>query len=225
LTTNLHLFSDPGYRDIHYIVDACRVYLEGRDDPLLAYLPVANLSDRWVAYTEKEFAGLAKVAVINTETMTFTEMESILRRAHCLYIPGGNTFLLAHRLQVSRLMPYLRKKIMAGLPLVAFSAGTVLCGPNILTSRDMNMIETTEFSGLNLLPFNLHVHYDDSADLDNWLGDYHVFQTNPVILMEDGAYVRVENKKISLMRGKAWLLRTGQEKETLERGQEIKMVG
>ena len=223
MSSNLHLFSSPGDRDIQAIVDACRAYLENKDEPLVAYLPLANLSDGWQAFTEKSFRGLAKIAVLNSETMTFPEMESIVRKAHVLYIPGGNTFLLAHRLNVSRWMPYLRKKALAGLPIVAFSAGAILCGPNILTSRDMNMIPTSHFEGLNLLPYNLHAHYTDDASRDDWLSDFHVFQPNPIIMLEDGAYLRVEGKKISLAHGEAWILRRGQEKESLIPGQEIRL--
>lgn len=221
MPVNLHLFSNSGLDDIRYIVDASRPYFEERDEPLVAYLPMASLSGGWQAYTEKAFAGLAGVATLNTETMTFPEMEAILRRAHVLYIPGGNTFLLNHRLHVSRLNVYLRKKLQAGLPLVAFSAGAILCGPNILTSRDMNMLETPHFDGLNLLPFNLHAHYYEDDYKDSWLSDFHVFQPNPVILMEDGAYLRVEGKKTSLLRGPAWILRRGQEKEKLPVGSPI----
>jgi len=220
---NLHLFSNSGDRDISYIVDASRAYLDGRDSPTLAYLPMASLSDGMQAYTERSFKGLARVETVNTETMTFSEMEAILRRAHVLYIPGGNTFLLSHRLHVSRLMPYLHKKLQGGLPLLASSAGTILCGPNILTSRDMNMLETPHFAGLNLLPFNLHAHYYDDLDKDEWLSDYHVFQPNPIILLEDGSHLRVENKKVSLLRGEAWILRKGQEKEKLIPGIEIRL--
>ena len=223
MTINLHLFSSPGDRDIQYIVDASRGYLEGRDDPLVAYLPMASLSESSLAFNERSFKGLAHFATINTETMTLSEMEAILRRAHVLYIPGGNTFLLAHRLHVSRLMPYLRKKVQAGLPLVAYSAGSILCGPNILTSRDMNMVETPHFAGLNLVPFNLNVHYVDDIMRDDWLSDFHVFQPNPVILLEDGAYLHVESKKTSLVRGEGWILRKGQEKEKLVPGLEIKI--
>ncbi|MCX6079491.1 MAG: Type 1 glutamine amidotransferase-like domain-containing protein [Chloroflexi bacterium] len=220
---NLHLFSSPGDRDIRNIIDASRVYLESRDEPLVAYLPLASLSEGWQAFTEKAFKGLARVGTLNSETMTFSEMEEIVRRAHVLYVPGGNTFLLAHRLNVSRWMPYLRKKILAGLPLVGFSAGSIMCGPNILTSQDMNMVETPHFAGLNLMPFNLYVHYDDEIETDEWLSDFHVFQPNPVILMADNAYLRIENKKISIVRGDAWVLRKGQEKEKLLFGQEIKL--
>lgn len=220
---NLHLFSTPGENDIRYVLDVCRPYLEKRDDPLVAYLPLASLSDQWQNYTEKAFKGLARVVSLNAETSTFSEMESVVRQAHVLYVPGGNTFLLAHRLNVSRWMAYLRKKIQAGLPFVGFSAGAILCGPNILTSRDMNMIPTAHFEGLNLVPYNIFVHSQDVAEEDDWLSDFHIFQPNPVILLADGAGLKVENKKITLQRGDGWLLRKGNEKEKLLSGQEIRL--
>ena len=219
---NLHLFSTPG-DELRDILEVCRPHLEHKSEPLVAYLPLASLSNRWQEFTEKAFKGLARIETVNTEMMTFPEMEAILRRAHVVYIPGGNTFLLSHRLHASRLMPYLRKKLQAGLPLVAFSAGAILCGPNILTSRDMNMVETPHFGGLNLLPFNFHAHYYDDVDKDDWLSDYHIFQPNPVILMSDGAYIRVDGRKTSLVRGEAWILRRGQEKEKIAVGSEIRI--
>lgn len=219
----LHLFCIPGERDIRHVLDACRPYLQNKDEPTVAFLPQAWLNvNHWYEYTAQSFSKLAKVELIDTESMTLAEMEAIIRRAHVVYISGGNTFLLNHRLHTSRLLPYLRKKILAGLPVVAFSAGTVLCGPNILTSNDLNAVEATHFAGLNLLPFNFNVHYDDSADRDDWLSDYHVFQPNPVVLMADNAYVRTEGKKTRLERGDAWILRRDSEKEKIEPGTILK---
>lgn len=215
---NLQLFSTPG-DDSQDILAACRQVLEGREDPLIAYLPAASLSGKWQELTEKAFAGLARVATINTELQTLPEMEAVLREAMLVYIPGGNTFLLNHRLHISKIMEYLRKKIAAGLPVVAFSAGTVLCGPNILTSRDMNMVETGYFTGLNVTPFNFSVHYPVDGTgrtfRDDWLSDYHLFHENPVILLADGACVQVEGKKTTLVCGEAWILRKGQVKEKI----------
>jgi peptidase E len=219
---NLHLFSSPGKDDIRYILDASHACLEGRDDPMVAYLPAASLSGTWQEFTEKAFRGLARVKTIDTESMTLPEMEAILRNAALVYIPGGNTYLLNHRLHISRLMEYLRKKVTAGLPVVAFSAGTVLCGPNILTSKDMNMVGTPHFSGLNLVPFNFSVHYPEDEierlSKDDWLSDYHVFHDNPVILLADGAHLKVEGKKTILIQGDAWILRKGKDKEKLTSG-------
>ena len=218
---NLHLFSSPGKDDIRYVIEASRPYLKDRDDATVAYLPLASLfAERWQTDTEDAFKSLARLETINAETMLLTQMEDIVRRAALVYIPGGNTFLLNHRLHVSRLMIFLRKKVQAGLPVVAFSAGAILCGPNILTSKDMNTVETSQFDGLNVSPFNFFAHYAmdgyGQSVHDDWLSDYHFFHDNPVIMMSDGAYVKMDGKKTTLIRGEAWILRKGQEKERLE---------
>jgi dipeptidase E len=157
--------------------------------------------------------------------MTQREIEDVLRRAALVYVPGGNTFLLNHRLHVSGVMPYLRKKVQMGLPFVGFSAGTILCGPNILTSTDLNTVGTPHFDGLNLVPFNFFAHYPEDrygqSVHDAWLDEYYFFHDNPVVMLSDGAYVKVDGKKTTLVRGAAWILRKGEEKERLEPGKAI----
>ena len=217
----LHLFSTPGEDDIRWVLDASRSYLENKTNPIVAYLPLASLFvEKWLEQTQKAFHGLAKIETINSETMELPQMEAVLRRAAIVYIPGGNTFLLNHRLHISRLIIYLKKKAQSGLPLVAFSAGTILCGPNILTSKDMNTVETPHFNGLDVTPFNFFAHYAEDAYLraiqDDWLADYHVFHDNPVIIMADGSYIKIDGKKTQLVFGDAWLLRKGQEKERIK---------
>lgn len=222
---NLHLFSTPGKDDIRYILEAARPYLEDKDDPVIAYIPAASLGGTYQEYTEKAFRGLARVRTINTELMAAAEMEAVIRSAALVYIPGGNTFLLNHRLHISNIFDYLRKKVTAGLPLIGFSAGTVLCGPNILTSKDMNTVESPHFGGLNITPLNFSCHYPEDEfsrlEKDEWLAEYHVFHDNPVVLLADGAYLRVEGKKTQLVQGQAWILRKGQEKQKLTAGTQI----
>ena len=226
MPVNLHLLSTPGDRDIRWVLEACRPYLEGRENPTVAFLPQAWLDvNRWYEYTTRMFEKLARVELIDTERMDLREMEAVLRRAQVAYISGGNTFLLNHRLHVSGLMPYLRKKVQAGLPVVAFSAGMIVCGPNMLTSKDMNSVMTAHFDGLNVSPFNYLAHYGTDSYLqavhDDWLSDYHAFHENPVIMLSDGAYVKVEGRKTVLVRGEAWILRKNSEKEKLVEGEPI----
>jgi hypothetical protein len=101
----------------------------------------------------------------------------------------------------------------------------ILCGPNILTSHDLNTVGTSYFDGLDVTPFNFFAHYArdtyGQATHDDWLSDYHLFNDNPVVLLSDGAYVKVEGKKTSLVRGEAWILRKDQEKEKLDEGKLI----
>ena len=224
----LHLFSTPGKDDLRDVVEASRPYLEEKDEPVIAYLPLASLyAERWQRLNEEAFRGLGRLVEVNAERMAQREIENIIRDAALVYITGGNTFLLNHRLHVSGVMPYLKKKIQNGLPVVGVSAGMIVCGPNILTSRDMNTVETTYFSGLNASPFNFLAHYPLDAYgqsvMDDWLRDYHFFHDNPVIMVCDGAYVKMEGKKTSLRRGEAYILRKDQEKERLEEGKSINL--
>ncbi len=226
MPSNLHLFSNPGERDIRYIVEASRPYCEGKDDPSIAFLPLASLDgEKWLDYTKEQFKGLARVQIINTELMPLKEIEGILRECVVTYISGGNTFLLNHRLHTSGIMPFLKKKVQAGLPVVGFSAGAILCGPNILTSTDMNSVQTPHFAGLNATPFNFFVHYPLDAYgqsvQDEWLSDHHLFHDNPVIMMCDNAYIKSEKGKTILIRGEAYILRKDSEKERLDEGQII----
>jgi hypothetical protein len=49
----LHLFSTPGDRDIRWVIDACKPYLQDKDEPTVAFLPLASLNvNRWLDYTD-----------------------------------------------------------------------------------------------------------------------------------------------------------------------------
>jgi dipeptidase E len=223
----LHLFSMPGKDDLRYVVEASRPYLEEKDEPTIAYLPLASLySEKWREMNESAFKGLAQIVEVNAELMTQREIENIIRDAALVFIPGGNTFLLNHRLHVCGVMPYLKKKVQNGLPVIGVSAGMIVSGPNILTSKDMNTVGTTFFDGLNATPFNFLAHYPrdgyGQSVLDDWLADYHFFHDNPVIMMCDDAHVKVDGKKTSLVSGEAYILRKDEEKEQLDEGRLIK---
>ncbi len=109
---NLHLFSSPGKDDIRYIVEASRPYLENKPDATVAYLPLASLyAERWQEYTEDSFKGLARLETINAELMPQKDMEDMSCVMHHWFTSLAETrFLLNHRLHVSGLMFFLRKK-------------------------------------------------------------------------------------------------------------------
>jgi dipeptidase E len=224
----LHLFSTPGENDLRHVLEASRPYLEDKDDPVIAYLPLASLyAEKWLGVNREAFDSLGELVEINAELMTQREIENIIRDAALVYITGGNTFLLNHRLHASGVMPYLKKKVLNGLPVVGVSAGMIVCGPNILTSRDMNTVETSFFGGLSASPFNFLSHYPKDAYgqsvLDDWLGDYHFFHDNPVIMVCDDGYIKADGRKTSLARGEAYILRKDQEKERLKEGKVINL--
>jgi dipeptidase E len=215
----LHLFSTPGEPFLADILSAARTILAGMPRPLVAYLPAAAQERHFVRETKQAFRGLAEVRAIQPEIHTFAAMRLVLEHAALLYIPGGNTYLAAHRLHSAGLMDDLRRRILDGLPLVAFSAGTVLCGVDILTSNDSNECGCTDFTGLGLTSHNFNVHYPSSEGEERQARDarlraYTSAHQRQILALEDGAHVRVTDDRVEVMRGLVWLF-SGQQGSTM----------
>ena len=220
----LHLFSaNEADEDLRVVLEACRDLLRDHaSDAVVAYMPLGSLvTTRRIERTRKLFHNAAAIEPVDSETMDLPTMEAVIRRAALVFIPDGNVYLLNHRLHLSRIVPYLQKKIHNGLPVIAVGAGAITCGPNILTSDDLNIVPTAHFAGLAVTPFNLHMHYVDDVQRDAWLAPYHTFHENAVILLEDGAHLKIQGKSTTLVEGAGWCLRAGRDKQRLTLGEPI----
>jgi peptidase E len=213
MPVDVHLFSLPGKDGIGDILEVCRPYLAGQQNPAVAFIQWASVNYDWLDYTRKAFGSLAEVMPLGDEPAAISENKLIIERCSAVYISGGNTYLLNHRLYESGLYEFLRGKALKGLPIVGFSAGAMLCGPNIQTTHDINIVPTQHFESLNLTPYNIAAHYPptDEAreDEDDWLGEYHALHTNPILALEDDAYVRWNGEALEHVRGGAWVLEAG----------------
>ena len=159
---NLHFFNLPGAYPLQDIVAASKPYLVVRAQPVILYLPAAGatLNSDHVGTTQTAFESLAEVEVLDlTQSIPAVNSESIFERATVLYIPGGNTYRLLHRLYESGSFSMIQKRVKAGMPLVGFSAGIVICGQNILTSNNNNDCGSTNFTGLRFTKYNFMAHY------------------------------------------------------------------
>jgi len=199
--------------DINFILEACRPYLAGRAQASVVFIQWASVNNDWLPYTQKAFAALARVDALNPDPASLAESQRSLDRCSAVYISGGNTYLLNDRLHESGLFAPLRQRALDGLPIVGFSAGAMVCGPNILTSQDANMLPTCHFSGLDLLPYNIFAHYPATEagreDAGGWLSDYHARHTNPVLALENDACVRWDGHSLTRVCGSAWVLQAG----------------
>jgi dipeptidase E len=134
-----------------------------------------------------------------------------LDRIDGLISPGGNTYVLLSRLQQSGLLGVLRKKLLEGLPYIGSSAGANVAGPNVLTTNDWNVIGLSEFAALGLVPFNINPHYVERGGSDApfsetrelRIREYHQFNENPVVAIEDAGVIRVVDSSLTLIKGRA----------------------
>jgi dipeptidase E len=223
---NLHLSSMPGAYPLGNILAASRPYLARQTNPILLYLPAAEAvpKSEYIGTTRIAFKSLAKVQVLDlTHPIPLVDIGDALERATVLYIPGGNTYLLLDRLYRSRVFGLIQARVQAGMPLVGFSAGMVVCGRNILTSNDMNECGCTNFAGFGFTIYNFLAHYpsddgEDRVEKDNRISEYHKTHSNPVLAVEDDGCVEIDNGGIKVVSGHCWQFEAGREKVLLRGG-------
>ena len=124
-----------------------------------------------------------------------------LAQAEALFMGGGNTYALLKRLREAGLLPAIRERVHAGMPYLGASAGSNVAGPTILTTNDWNVVALDRFDALELVSFNINPHYREtdptmapgSETRDERIAEYHVVNANPVVGLEEGALVRVED--------------------------------
>jgi peptidase E len=206
--------------------------------PVVAYLPAGAVQRHFIRETQAALRSLARVIAVKVEAHPPRRLQEALALADLLYIPGGNTYLMGQRLHAAGAMPLLRQRLQEGLPLLALSAGCVLCGLDILTTNDINCCGCVHFGGLGLAGMNFNVHYpgEDRAlqqERDERLGEYQIFHPHPVLALEDGAYLRISaapiphdpgknpasipgDDRMALLHGAGWWLEPGRPKERLE---------
>lgn len=87
--------------------------------------------------------------------------------AECIMIGGGNTFFLVHMLYKWKLMEPIRRKLLSGTPYIGWSAGSNVACPSLRTTNDMPIIEPESFNTLNIVPFQINPHYQDTFPADH----------------------------------------------------------
>jgi dipeptidase E len=128
-----------------------------------------------------------------------------LADVEALFMGGGNTYALLQRLRGAGLIEAIRDRVAAGMPYLGASAGSNVAGPTILTTNDWNVVALDRFDALGLVGFNINPHYKEadpamapfSETRDDRIREYHVVNRNPVLGLEEGAWVVVDDGSVT----------------------------
>ncbi|HEY7039051.1 MAG TPA: dipeptidase PepE [Methylomirabilota bacterium] len=128
-----------------------------------------------------------------------------LNDVEALFMGGGNTYALLQRLRAAGLLEAIRARVAAGMPYMGASAGSNVAGPTILTTNDWNVVGLDRFDALGLVGFNINPHYKEtdpamapfSETRDDRIREYHVVNGNPVLGLEEGAWVVVDDASVT----------------------------
>ena len=130
----------------------------------------------------------------------------VLDDAEAIFVGGGNTFRLLYRLYESKLLGRIIERISAGVPYLGSSAGSIVAGPSLKTTKDMPVLEPESFAALGLVPFHISPHYLDPDPSSRHMGEtqeeriLQFLEENDgrVIGLREGTMLRVEDGQVTL---------------------------
>lgn len=189
-----------GAQMLEHAHDAVAETLSGVDR--LVFVPYA-LHD-WDAYTQKARRALEDICpVVGVHQLRSGDVED----APAFFVGGGNTFRLLERMQRTGLVDLIRNRVLAGVPYLGASAGSVIAGPSIRTTNDMPIIQPSSFTALGLLGFHLNCHYLDPPSgprlfmgetRDERLAEFLEENDSEVVCLREGAWLTAHGDRVVL---------------------------
>jgi dipeptidase E len=184
-------------------------YLDHVEDDIHAFLgPPGRVA--FVPYAAFDLDEYENRARLRFERMGYL-MESVHRhRGHepdllsnvdTVFIGGGNTFRLLARLYAFGLIEPIRALVEKGLPYIGSSAGSIVAGPSIKTTKDMPVVEPPSFNALNLISFHISPHYLDPDPNSRHMGETQEERILQFLEENDGQVVGLREGSRLLVKG------------------------
>lgn len=156
------------------------------------YVTAARLDDPEAQFARAR-AALTSIEIEAHHFVLDRDAAGRLAEAEALLVGGGNTYALLARLHGAALVEALAQRVRAGMPYIGTSAGTDIAGPNILATNDWNVVGSSRFDGMGLVPSTINPHYREtdpamaagSETRDQRIGEYLSVNANPVLGIEN----------------------------------------
>jgi dipeptidase E len=129
--------------------------------------------------------------------------------AEAVFVGGGNTFRLLKALWEFRVLDAIRERVASGMPYLGSSAGSIVAGPTIRTTKDMPIVQPPSFEALGLVEFQISPHFLDPDPASRHMGEtqeerisqFHEEADVPVAGLREGAMLRVTGASVVLKGG------------------------
>jgi len=184
-----------------------RGYLDHAEEELRSFLGRARRIS-FVPYALFDQQGYTAKARARFATMGYelSAASEGLEAADAIFVGGGNTFRLLKALQERELVEPIRRLVSAGMPYLGSSAGSIVAGPSLKTTKDMPIVQPRSFEALGLVDFQVSPHYLDPDPSSKHMGEtqeerilqFHEENESPVVGLREGAWIRVDGPSLLL---------------------------
>lgn len=190
---------------LEYLQPTLELFFKDVDE--ITFIPYARASGlTYDEYTEKSKIAFKK---IGKRVVGIHEKDNpilALKEAKAIFTGGGNTFELVNQLYKNNIVETLKEVISSGTPYLGTSAGSNICGINMMNTNDMPIVYPPSFNTLEMIPFNINAHYLDPDPTSKHMGEtretrikeFHVFNKTSVLGLREGSWLEVVNDKMTL---------------------------
>jgi dipeptidase E len=178
---------------------AAEAFAEIAAGDTVTFIPFA-LAD-WDDYTERVTAAFGAFDIEVVSAHRAVDPHQAILDADVVMMGGGNTFRLLDTLYGLDVIDGLSRHVREGATrYMGASAGTTVTCPTIRTSNDMPICQPPSFAALNVLPFQINLHYVDADPDSTFMGETReerieeFLEENdcPVLALYEGSWLRVE---------------------------------
>ena len=163
------------------------------------FLPYA-LFDR-AEYTARTRSRFASMDLALESIDDAPDPRRSVAEAQAVFVGGGNTFRLLTALYRNDLLEPIRRHVAEGKPYIGSSAGSIVAGPSLGTTKDMPILQPPSFQALSLVPFHISPHYLDPDPTSTHMGEtqeerilqFLEEQEGLVVGLREGGMLRVED--------------------------------
>jgi dipeptidase E len=127
----------------------------------VVFVPYAAVTIGWDVYAELVRRAFGAFGVGVQSVHDAGDAAAAIANAEAMVVGGGNTFHLLAHLQRRRLSEIIRQRVLAGVPYMGWSAGSVVACPTMQTTNDMPIVEPETFAALRLVGFQINAHFTD----------------------------------------------------------------
>lgn len=194
-----------GSEYLDYLLPELKQLFQGVKE--IVFIPYARPSGiSYDDYTTLVKTVFSKINITAIGIYQYENEELAIKNAKGIFVGGGNTFVLVKELYDRNLLEVLKNTIEKGTPYLGTSAGSNICGVTMQTTNDMPIVMPPSYRTLNLIPFNMNVHYLDPDPNSKHKGEtretrikeFHVYNETPVLGLREGSWLKVNGNQIIL---------------------------